>query len=254
MGSAEVRNLKYGDFLESIKEYFKPLQKECFDIHLIIEKLEKHKGVIPVWKIERYKTGMPYITFSTPESLEALLKFMNWRIQNKYPFKSFDDWIFLSDGKKANGDTLATYFKRLNEKAGFGHLEHSVFFHSHALRKFFGSTLHKKGIQRLNYDFMMGHRVDQNAEAYIKPNVDSLKREYIRCLEDLSIENVEIRRIASEEVKHIVNELNEKDEEIKKQRKELDEIKSKIAGLSDLAKVIDNPKVKKVIKEEVDDF
>ena len=55
MGSAEVRNLKYGDFLESIKEYFKPLQKECFDIHLIIEKLEKHKGVIPVWKIERYK-------------------------------------------------------------------------------------------------------------------------------------------------------------------------------------------------------
>lgn len=122
---------------------------------------------------------------------------------------------FLADSAQITGSTLAVYFQRLNEKAGFEKLEHSVFFHSHALRKFFGTTLHKKGIQRLNYDFMMGHQIDKIAEAYIKPNIKALKREYMRCLEDLSIESVKVRRIESEEVKNIVNELNKKDKEIK---------------------------------------
>lgn len=221
MGSAEVRNLTYGNFLESIKEYYKPSKKEQFDITPISENLENRRNIIPTWRIYRYKTEMPYITFSTPESVEALLRYMNSR-NKEHPFKSLDDWLFLAEeDKQLSANTLAIYFHRLNEKAGFEKLQHSVFFHSHALRKFFGSTLHEKGIQRLNYDFMMGHTVDNLADAYIKPNVNSLKREYMRCMEDLSIESVKIRRIESEEVKNIVNELNKKDKEMESMKKQM---------------------------------
>ena len=45
--------------------------------------------------------------------------------------------------------TLATYFRRLNEAVGFPKLKYSVFFHSHALRKFFGTTLYSKGVQQI---------------------------------------------------------------------------------------------------------
>lgn len=226
MGSSEIRNLTYGNFLESIKEYYKPTKNEQFDIAQISEVLQEKRNVIPTWKINRFKTGMLYITFSTPESMEVLLVYMKSR-HNEQPFTSLDDWIFVSGGTQMSGHVLSTYFRRINDKAGFEKLKHSVFFHTHALRKFFGTTLHKKGIQRLNYDFMMGHKIDQIAEAYIKPNVDSLKREYMLCLEDLSIESVKFRRIASEEVKNIVNELNEKDRQIKeiKEEQELKDVK-----------------------------
>jgi integrase len=220
MGAAEIINLTYGNFLEAIEDYFKPSKDELFDIPLISEKLRKNGNIIPTWRIKRYKTRMPYITFSTPESMEALLLYMNQRLEN-YPINSLDDWIFLSEGVKMTSHTLSTYFRRLNKDAGFPKLEHSVFFHSHALRKFFGTTLYGKGVQRLNYDFMMGHRIDKLAEAYTKPNVELLKREYVRCLDDLSIESVKIRRIESEEVKNIVNELNKKDEEMEAMKKQM---------------------------------
>ena len=66
---------------------------------------------------------------------------------------------------------------------------------------------------------MMGHKVDKLAEAYTKPNIELLKREYIRCLEDLSVETVKVRRIESEEVKELVKELNEKDKRLEKMEK-----------------------------------
>ena len=220
MGSAEVRNLTYKNFLEAIKEYFKPSKNEQFDIGLITEELGRKRNVVPAWKIKRYKTGMPYITFCTPEALDALLIYMNWRCK-KYPFKSLDDFIFISRGRKIRDNTFSTHFQRLNEKAEFPELEHTVFFHSHALRKFFGSTLQTNGMQKLNYDFMMGHQVDRVTDAYIKPNIKALKNEYMRHLEDLSIESVKVRRIESEEVKTIVNELTNKDKEIKDLKKRM---------------------------------
>lgn len=233
MGSSEVRNLTYGNFLNGIKEYYKPTKNEQFDIAQITEILQGKRNIIPTWKINRFKTGMPYITFSTPESFEALLVYMNSR-HKEQPFTSLDDYIFISNGTQMSGHVISTYFRRLNDKAGFEKLKHSVFFHTHALRKFFGTTLHNKGIQRLNYDFMMGHKIDQIAEAYIKPNVDSLKLEYMRCLEDLSIESVKFRRIESEEIKTIVNELNEERQKRKNMEKEQEKTDAKVEKLEEM--------------------
>jgi integrase len=243
MGSSEIRNLTYGNFLESIKEYYKPTKNEQFDIVQISEILQEKRNVIPTWKINRFKTGMPYITFSTPESMEALLVYMNSRY-NEQPFTSLEDWIFISNGTQMSGHVISTYFRRINDKAGFEKLKHSVFFHTHALRKFFGTTLHNKGIQRLNYDFMMGHKIDQLAEAYIKPNVDSLKLEYMRCLEDLSIESVKFRRIESEEIKNIVNELNEERQKRKNMEKEQEKTDAKVEKLEEMIESLIGKKLK----------
>ena len=37
------------------------------------------------------KTGMHYITFSTPEPVEAMLDYMEWRTKIGRPFESLND-------------------------------------------------------------------------------------------------------------------------------------------------------------------
>lgn len=64
MGAAEVRSLKYSDFVKSLKEYDFTGDMTFKQIRKIIQD-EKCFGT---WNIRRIKTGMPYITFSTPEA------------------------------------------------------------------------------------------------------------------------------------------------------------------------------------------
>ena len=47
MGSAEIRDLTYQNFLEAIAEYYEPTTNEQFDIPLIVEKLRKNMEYIP---------------------------------------------------------------------------------------------------------------------------------------------------------------------------------------------------------------
>ncbi len=213
MGSSEIRNLTYRNFLNAISDYYKPSKDGQFDIAQITENLQE-KHVIGIWNVVRIKTGMPYTTFSTPESIEHILTYLEGNTPSK-----LETYLFNTSGRQIPDYTFTKYFQRVNERCGFGDRGRQIFFRSHALRKFFASTLYSKDLQQLTIDFMLGHKINKTTEAYFKSNPNSLKTQYMKLVEDLSIESVKVRRIESEEVKNIVNELNEKDKRLKDMEK-----------------------------------
>ena len=85
-------------------------------------------------------------------------------------------------------------------------------FHAHGLRKFFITTLAQNRVDARISALMEGHRhplvTDSN---YFSSDFldESVKEEYLRCIPDLSFENVEVRFLTSEERRSLEEKLAE---------------------------------------------
>ena len=222
MGASEVRNLTCRDFIVAVDEY---LDLDDFDkgnIFKVAVSLKDKDNLVGTWKIRRFKTKMPYITFNSPESTQAIVDYIFYRYKVNKPINNIDDPLFTTkDNVKITSGTHQKLFMRLNDKMGFGHrTEKYRFFTSHMLRKLFTSSLYKAGVDKLAIDWMLGHKINPITEAYFKTNEKDLKMNYIKALPQLTLEKVKIRRIESDEVKGIVRDLDKKDEEIRMLRHE----------------------------------
>ena len=189
-GSAELRSLKYLDLLLSLKEYIE-FPKNTFVsidalIDLVEEKQKEYELIVPMWKLSRIKTGTPIITFSTPESLTAILEYL--KID---PPMTLESPLFRSNKIKdmaISDEGFGKYFNQLNDKCGFGKPNSQAKFRSHAVgRKWFATTLNDVGIPQITIDFFLGHSLGAVTGAYIKPNVETLKDHYFKCINALSI-------------------------------------------------------------------
>jgi len=205
MGAAEIRSLSYGDFLRSIKDYYEPPVNAKVDIGELIYILDKKENenevIVATWHITRVKTKMPYITFSTSESIKAILKYLN-----QSPPETPDSPLFRAKRNKnaeISAQGFLVYFNRLNKTCGYGNTGKFGFFHSHVLRKYYASTLYKLKIPELVVHWMLGHRVDPVTEAYFKSDLDFLKNQYIDCIPELSMEQTEILKMETDEYKEL---------------------------------------------------
>ncbi len=233
MGRAEIIHLTYNDFLTSIKEYYKPPTNQEFDVYLLAKKvLEKIEDIVPTWEIKRYKTKMPYITFSSPESTQSLIYYLIERIKNNKPVTSLDDPLFESKGHQIDKNAFNHYFIQINDKCDYGLVGHHRFFTSHKLRKYFASTLNKNNVPEISTQWMLGHSIDKVTDAYFKLDVNALKEQYKRVVEDLSIEKVITREITTQEYDNILEELRKereiRNEETKEKNKEMAEMNERI--------------------------
>lgn len=214
MGRAEIINLTYNDFLDSISEYYKPIEKEQFDIFTLLKNLEEDiNDIIPVWQIKRHKTNMPFVTFSSPESIQAIFYYLLNRIKQNKPIKSLNDSLFESEGHQIEESSVVKYFAKLNDACDFGFVGPHRFFTSHKLRKYFASTLNTKNVPEISTHWMLGHSIDKVTDAYFKLDIHALKEQYKRVVEDLSIEKVITREINTEEYEYLVQELQKVREE-----------------------------------------
>ena len=236
MGSSEIRNLKYSDFLTAIEELD---VKESDSIKNIYLKLRKNNGFIGVWKIRRIKTGMPYITFSTHESLTAIADYILSQERDKNHIKTPDDWLFDSSNKQTASSTLIYYLRKINDTLGCGFSGRQRKFKAHSLRKYFASTLNKNKLPELATHWMLGHRIDQVTEAYFKADIDSLKKEYLKAVNDLSFEKVKIKTVTSKEYDRLLNDSKEKDEKIAAMEKRM-ELLEKLMADNDFANELTN--------------
>lgn len=67
---------------------------------------------------------------------------------------------------------------------------------------------------------MLGHRIDSVTEAYFKADINSLKKEYMKAMQDLSFEKVEVKKVTTPEYDTLIQELRDeraKREDMQKQ-------------------------------------
>jgi hypothetical protein len=164
---------------------------------------------------KRIKTGMQYTTFSTPESLTAIINYLI-----KYPPINIESPLFRTDrtNNPTKPNTFASYFYRLNITCNFGKPDRFSFLRSHAMRKYLATTLYKIGLPQLSIDWLLGHKIDKTTNAYFKNDISKLKEQNITCIPDLSIEDVEVHTLQSPEFKKVTEEL--KASELRLQRLE----------------------------------
>ena len=89
---------------------------------------------------------------------------------------------------------------------------------------------------------MLGHTPNKLTRAYRRPPEEAYKEAYIEGLDSITTDKINILDFRSPEIQEIKNENLEL-------KADLEQIKTKLAGLGDFAKVMDNPEVKKVMEE-----
>jgi integrase len=222
MGSSEIRNLTCRNFIAAVDEYLDLDDIDKENMFKVAVNLKDKENLIGTWKIRRYKTNMPYITFNSPESTLAIVDYVFYRYKMNKLVNNMDDPLFVTkDNAQITTHMHQKMFMRLNDRVGFGkRTEKRRFFTSHMLRKLFTTLLYKSGVDKLAIDWMLGHKINPITEAYFKTNEKDLKKNYMKALNHLTLEKVKTRRIKSSEVKDIVRDLDKKEEEIKQLREE----------------------------------
>jgi integrase len=227
MGAAEITSLKVRNFYESLDIPIETDVTGNLHIHRPSDLLPKNP--VPAWHIKRVKINMEYYTFSSPESVDYIIRYLQSR-QDLKP----DEFLFPAKGldsdKQLKSQGLARYFSTLNNRCRFS----KGFFHSHALRKYFASQLiNKSNIPKTQIDWLMGHKPNKQDEAYFKSQPDELKSKYIKALEHLVVmEKVEVREMTDERLQELEREI----EDVKKTKKILEEILGDERVLEELSK------------------
>jgi integrase len=206
MGSSEIRSLSYSHLLESLQEYIEIPKIGMVSIDILTDLLSRNESklIVPTWKITRIKTGKGYVTFSTPESITAIIDYL--RID---PPLHRESPLFRKQYRDKS-ITDAAFFKQffdLNRKCGFGKPDRQAYFRSHGLRKYFTNVLFHKGISQLRIDWLLAHKINDTTESYFKRDINALKIQYIKCIPSLSIEDVEVHDLKSPEFIKVESEL-----------------------------------------------
>jgi len=224
MGSGEIRHLKYEDFINSITNYLTLFDNEQLNIQKIAFELRQIDNIIGTWKIHRFKTEMPHITFNSPESTLAIVDYLIEREGKNKGVKDLEDPLFVSSHRKQiSNQGLVFIFRRINERAGFGDSKHGKrrFFTSHTLRKLFTITLYNEGLDQLAVNWMLGHKIKPVTIKYLKKDQKALKTKYLGVVENLTLEKVKVKQITTWEYDQLLRDSREKDTRIKQMEKEL---------------------------------
>ena len=224
MGSGEIRNLTFGDFLNAIDEF---LDYEDMNAVKISKMLDKKENIIGSWNVHRQKQGNSYYTFSSPESIKAITDYLIERQKRDGRTTSKDEPLFENFGKKIDEHSFAKNFMRINDDASFGLSGRQRFFKSHALRKYFASILHKNGLSPIDIDWFLGHEISGVNRSYIKSDPLKLKEEYLKVVQDLSIEKVKVQMVTTEGYDQLIKDSMDKDVKIdamEKRMKAMDDI------------------------------
>jgi site-specific recombinase XerD len=241
MGGAEIRHLTYNDFINSIEEYLDLANEDKVNINKVahqIRGLNEEIGPIGTWKISRFKTSMPYITFNSPESVLSIIDYLIERELKNKGVKSLDDPLFVSSHKnQISKQGFVFIFRRINDNAGLGFAKdkNRRFFTSHMPRKIFTSTLYSQGVDKTRVDWFLGHKIPPITESYFKTNVEDLKKSYMEIVEHLTLQKIKIKTIKTPEYDQLLRDSREKADKIEAMEKRM-ELYEKLIENEDLRK------------------
>lgn len=215
-------------------------------INLKIQDITFDSSGIGIVSVRRLKAQVDYTTFISPEAVIALKNYYEER--NRTPVTSIkgqNDYVFVTYHTNRHGEkctnldkgTFVNLFRILGEQLGFENESGFVKSRSHALRKYFASTLENAGLPKHKIDFMLGHTQSGNDYAYFKTDINALKELYLRYLPYLMFEKtIEVRSLDTKDANRLEElekeneklktKLESKDTETQELKKRLDKVES----------------------------
>lgn len=162
------------------------------------------------------KTGNKYFTFSSPESLDRITTYLK-ELHHKHPEfnPKLEDKLFrsLSVNNPINTNTRGSMFNYTNKNHDFRRVNGCYVVRNHNLRKYFATTLERNKVPHLSTRWMLGHTIDKVTNAYFKADPEAVKEDYLKVVNELTTNKVEIKVIDKHE--SIEQELNTIKEELK---------------------------------------
>nr|WP_302579089.1 tyrosine-type recombinase/integrase [Methanobrevibacter arboriphilus] len=203
--SDDVRTFKVSDFTKATKRYHNSDSiEDLLDDRRI-------KEVIPCWYFKPSKTsrlGNICMTFNTPEASNFIMTYLKSRNDLRE-----DDYIFLSqyhDGLEASG--VISMYKDLNDRIFGKDEEGKRFFHGHAMRKFFRSTVAHNTSDYNKSKILMGHSISKIDLAYEEINEEIMRQFYMPLIPHLSIKETKVKTIKDDDFIMLEEELAQKEE------------------------------------------
>lgn len=191
MSKAEISSLTFKHFYDAI-----PLEEYPTDIPSIIKAVKEQGSIIPMWNIIRVKTKHHYFTFSSPESVERILAYLeelNLRKPEYEPRPS--DILFRSvymANKPLSTRGISSKFLKTSQKLKLRKVNDYSIMRTHNLRKFFASTLERNKVPHLTTRWLLGHTLDSTTDAYFKADPEALKQDYMEVIDQLTTNKVKI--------------------------------------------------------------
>ncbi|HWQ96280.1 MAG TPA: tyrosine-type recombinase/integrase [Candidatus Methylomirabilis sp.] len=188
--------------------------------------------------IRRQKANRDLITFISPEATQALKIYIDERNRDpELAVKGKNDLVFITyinAGRYRGGKGgiisergFTKIFRDLGKKLGYGNGDDYVKSRSHALRKFFTSTLEGAGFPKAKVDFMVGHAVNGVDFAYYFRDPAELKELYIKYLQHITFfdKEIEVRSLDTKDTEDL-NRLKIENEELKSKITQLEEYRN----------------------------
>ena len=191
MGSGDIRKLTFGDFLDAISDYTDHETFNVIEIGAMIDGYEKedYEHVVGTWNICREKTGRSYYTFSTRQSIMAIITYLHARQLKNGTIQNRGEVLFDNFGEEISAISFTKNFQRINDTAGLGFSERQRYLTSHALRKYFASISLQNGLSEVEIDCLLGHDIKDFKSSFFQLESSTLKKGYLRVVEKLNIED-----------------------------------------------------------------
>ena len=251
----DLTELTVRDFMVATEDYH-----ECSEVDDFLQTAPK--GMMGYWELIPHKTrrnGIPCKVCNTPESSDLIVLALNERVKyferkneeeglnlkltkndplfasrnslHKEPYDPHMLGMLLGRRKfklKAERERVFRYRYEQGEISRETYeesIEAIPNFHAHALRKFFITTLAQNRVDARISAIMEGHRAPIATDShYVNEDYmkESVKSEYMRCIPDLSFENVEVRFLTSEERRSLEEKIAELEEENRTMRQNME--------------------------------
>ena len=226
----DIASLTVKDFMTATEEYH-----GCSEVDDFLD--SSPEGMIGFWELFPHKTrrlNVPCKVCNTPESSDAILFSLNERVkyfEAKNEKEGLDLRIAKTDPLFANRKLRYKGFLNPHGEISKETYEESIEtipnFHAHGLRKFFITTLAQNRVDARISALMEGHKAPIATDSrYVGSDFlrESIKEEYLRCIPDLSFENVEVRFLTLDERKSLEEKLADLTEKNKAMEENIEDL------------------------------
>ena len=210
----DILNLTIQDYLTATRPYH-----QSDNMKTAIYQMREQEQIIPSFTLTRQKTGQDYTTFSSPESVQYINKYLQYRTDNLNKHKP----LF-----KIHPRYFNIIFERINNTLNLGKRGKYNTFHSHLLRKYHATRLIEAGLSTDKIDYLQGRQPTGIAhEHYIRYNVNDLKNEYIKALPFLQVNDSTIYKTENQRLLEENKRLARQQEQIDSLRNELNDLQKR---------------------------